>query len=169
MSRYHTHSVFPQRGERSGWGIWEGGCKTTQKQERLFPWKVLERRAGRYPAADPSTETGGRRATGEHRPRPLRAPSLATRRDSGPVAPPRATHRPPSWPAGQSIVARAPARAAAARKSSLGQPSRKAEKRNMESKHGRRTTVARLVFCLAWLIRSVLQCSLKGQMADERT
>lgn len=79
--------------------------------------------------------SGGRVTKGEHRPRPLRAPSLATRRGSGRDAPARATHRPQCWPAGWSMVARAPARAAAARKSSLGQPrSRRAKKRNMGSR-----------------------------------
>lgn len=73
-----------------------------------------------------------------------------------PYAPPGATHRPQCWPAGRSTGATAPTGAAAAKKSSLGQPrSRKAEERNMESKHGRRGKAGRLVLALVLLVRPV--------------
>lgn len=49
---------------------------------------------------------------------------------NGPDAPPGATHRPQRWPAGRSTAARAPAGAAAATKSSLGQPRRAGKKKD---------------------------------------
>lgn len=42
-------------------------------------------------------------------------------------------------------------------------------KRNTESEYGRRNAAGRLVLALVGLLRPVLQCSLKGQMADGRT
>lgn len=39
----------------------------------------------------------------------------------------------------------------------------------MESEHGRRKTAEKLVLALVGLIQPEKQCSLKGQMADERT
>lgn len=144
-------SFYPQ-GRCEGVGNMGVGTQTTQKHKRLFPWKDREgtaRTRWRFPL-----QWSGDASKGERRPRPLRDPSLATRRVSGPDAPAWATHRPQCWPTGRSTVERAPARAAAARKSSLVQPrSRRAEKRNMESKHRRRNTAGRLAFFLVWLTR----------------
>lgn len=153
----------PGAGGMKWWGIRGAGIRNYTSTWKVSSLEGLGK-ARRYRAI------GGRVATGERRPRPLQAPSPANHRRSGPDAPPGATHRPQRWPAGRSTAARAPAGAAAATKSSLGQPrSRRAEKRNTESERGRRNAAGRLVLALVGLIRPVLQCSLKGQMADERT
>lgn len=140
MSRYHTQYVFffPL------WGMWgsgeyrSGDSKLHKHMKGYFPGRTG--RETQVHSRGFLHSDQGDASKGDRRPRPLRAPSLATHKGSGPDAPAGATHRPQCWPAGLSIGARAPARAAAARKSSLGQArSRRAEKRNMESKHRRRT------------------------------
>lgn len=78
MSRYHTQYVFspPWGMGRGGYG--SGDSKLHKNMQGYFPRR--NGKGAQVPDTVPYTAIAGRVAKGERRPRPLRAPSPATRR-----------------------------------------------------------------------------------------
>lgn len=168
MSRYHTQYVFPPRGGWGGYGSRDS--KLHKNMQGYFPRRNGE--GAQVRDAVPSTAISRRVAKGELRPRPLRAPSSPPEgRGRGP------THRPGLLTGRSADQQDGPQE----RRHPPGPLQRRSHpwasrEAGEQRKEIRKVNTGREIRPGGWSSLSsdlfgpwVLQCNLKGQMADERT